>query len=239
MRIIDGSYRGWRLVLTVFVLLSLPLFAAADGGGGSTEDGHSEAGAKTTIHGLVTLLHIVSAVFMAWPLYALISVNERGMVDSPLGGEVDTYMENILKKQGGRCYVFQLTVFLTGLYLWARGDYGLTLSPSNVLMLGKLMGLFLMTGLLSYVIFILQPKIDGLFMQLKNTKDDAVVGKLNSLRLKRKKLASVCLSVLLAVLVFAVQIHTPFSLTVNTILLALAAFFSYRVFKMNTPYGWV
>lgn len=190
--------------------------------------------------GVVALLHILSAIFMAWPLYALITVNERPKVKAPAGDYVDDFMEGIIKKQSGRCYIFQITALVSGLYLWSYGNYGFTLTGPNLLMLGKLLGLLILMGLLSYVVFALQPKIDNLFVILKKRKDkEEVVSKINSLRLKRKKFAASCLFVLLAIIIFAVQIRQPLSLLINVALLDLAALFSYRVYKANIPYGWV
>ncbi|MFQ5977313.1 MAG: hypothetical protein ACE5OZ_04170 [Candidatus Heimdallarchaeota archaeon] len=194
----------------------------------------------TTLDGLISLLHILSALFMVWPLYALISVNERKAVTASLGDEVDTYMENILKKQSGRCYIFQLTALLTGLYLWSHGDFGVKLdSEPNLLMLGKLLGLFILMGLLSYVVYVLQPKIDNLFSLLQTEGDENLTKQLNALRGQRKRFAATCLSVLLATIIFAVQINETLPLEINAILLGLAVLFSYRVYLSNIPYGWV
>ena len=194
----------------------------------------------TAAIGIVTFLHIISAIFMAWPLYALITVNERPKVGATLGDKVDDFMEAIIKKQAGRCYIFQITALITGLYLWSYGNYGLTLSVPNLLMLGKLLGLFILMGLLSYVVFVIQPRIDSLFEELKkgSTKEDTV-SKINSLRLKRKKFAATCLFVLLTIIIFAVQIKEPLSLLINAILIVLAALFSYRVYKSNIPYQYL
>jgi len=191
----------------------------------------------TTAIGVVMFLHIISAIFMAWPLYALITVNERPKVGATLGDKVDDFMEGIIKKQAGRCYIFQITALITGLYLWSRGDFGFTLSVPNLLMLGKLLGLFILMGLLSYVVFFVQPNIDNLFIELKKGSD--VGSKINGLRLKRKKFAATCLFVLLIIIIFAVQIREPLLLLINIVLLVLAALFSYRVYKSNIPYGWV
>ncbi len=50
------------------------------------------------VHKIVLFIHIISVVFMAWPLYALITVNERPKVSAPVGDKVDDFMEGILKK---------------------------------------------------------------------------------------------------------------------------------------------
>ena len=193
----------------------------------------------TVAIGIVTFLHIISAIFMAWPLYALITVNERPKVGAVVGDKVDDFMEGIIKKQSGRCYIFQITALITGLYLWSRGDFGFTLSVPNLLMLGKLLGLFILMGLLSYVVFVIQPKIDALFTAVKKESDEKIANKINSLRLKRKKFAATCLFILLIIIIFAVQIRRPLSLLINVVLLVLASLFSYRAYKSNIPYGWV
>ena len=222
---IEGWKRNLILLVLMVIFLSLTVFAKTDEG--------------SVAVGLITLLHMVSAIFMAWPLYALITVNERPKVGAVVGDKVDDFMESIIKKQSGRCYIFQITALITGLYLWSRGDFGFTLSVANLLMLGKLLGLFILMGLLSYVVFVIQPKIDNLFVVLKKGNDEKVVNKINSLRLKRKKFAATCLFILLTIIIFAVQIRRPLSLPINVVLLVLAALFSYRVYKFNIPYGWV
>ena len=221
---IEGWKRSLILIGIIMILLSLTAFAKTD---------------KSPVVGLITLLHIISAIFMAWPLYALITVNERPKVSAVVGDKVDDFMEGIIKKQSGRCYIFQITALITGFYLWARGSFGFTLSVPNLLMLGKLLGLFVLMGLLSYVVFVIQPKIDTLFTLLKKGNDKKVANKINSLRLKRKKFAATCLFILLIIIIFAVQISKPLSLLINFVLLVLAALVSYSAYKSNIPYGWV
>lgn len=191
--------------------------------------------------GIATLLHITSAVFMAWPLYALITVNERPKVGASLGDKVDDFMESIIKKQAGRCYIFQITALITGLYLWSYGKFGFSLSAANLFMFGKLLGLLILMGLLSYVVFVVQPKIDTLFGLLKERakNKEEITSKIIMLRVERKKFAATCLFVLLVIIIFAVQIREPLSLFINIILLSVAALFSVRVYKTNIPYGWV
>jgi len=193
-----------------------------------------------TVESIVLLLHIITAVFMAWPLYALITVNERPKVNAPVGDKLDDFMEGIIKKNARRCYIFQITALATGLYLvWAHAG---TLTPviSNFRLLGKTVGLFVLMGLLSYVVFYLQPRIDGLFGQLKKTKlKENISQKIIALRLQRKMLAATCLFVVLTVILLAIQIRQPLALTVNVAIIILIALFVRRVFKANIPYGWI
>ncbi|MBI2016715.1 MAG: hypothetical protein HYS77_14440, partial [Candidatus Rokubacteria bacterium] len=70
-------------------------------------------------------LHVLAVVFMAAPLYNLIVVNERvrfGKAPLP----VDRYFESIIRGNSTRCFVFQLTAFLTGIILIPVGGHPLT-----------------------------------------------------------------------------------------------------------------
>ena len=53
---------------------------------------------------LLRVVHIVNAVLMVWPFYALVAVNQRGRLGQPLGDRADTYMENIIKNRIGTVF---------------------------------------------------------------------------------------------------------------------------------------
>jgi len=75
-----------------------------------------------TIIAILRFIHLAGVVAMAWPLYALVTVNERGRLGPPLGDRADVYMENIIRGMAVRCYAFQITVLGSGLLLiWVRG----------------------------------------------------------------------------------------------------------------------
>lgn len=192
------------------------------------------------VENIVLLIHIISAVFMAWPLYALITVNERPKVGAPVGDKIDDFMEGIIKKNAIRCYVFQATALVTGLYLvWLHYD-SVYLIVSNWRLLGKTVGLLLLMASLSYVVFSLQPKIDKLFADLRKSqaKED-IAKKIGTLRIRRKKMAAACLFILLTVIILAVQINQPLFYWINIILIVLIALFVIRVYKKSVPYGWI
>jgi len=51
-------------------------------------------------------VHLLGVAFMAWPLYALIAMNEHGRLGPPLGDRADHYMESIVSGAWpgwGRC----------------------------------------------------------------------------------------------------------------------------------------
>ena len=74
---------------------------------------------------ILGVVHIVTAILMAWPFYALVAVNQRVRLGPPLGDRVDTYMENIIKNRTIPCFVFQATVLVTGLALVLLRGLGL------------------------------------------------------------------------------------------------------------------
>ena len=66
---------------------------------------------------LVKFLHVIGYVFMSIPLFNLIVVNERALLGTSFNYHADRYIENIIKHGAYRCYVFQLTVLITGVLL--------------------------------------------------------------------------------------------------------------------------
>ena len=68
-----------------------------------------------TVISILKVIHVVTAILMAWPFYALVAVNQRARLGPPLGDRADTYMENIIKNRTIPCFVFQGTVLVTGL----------------------------------------------------------------------------------------------------------------------------
>lgn len=76
----------------------------------------------TEVRAAMMLLHLIATLFMAAPLYALISVNERARFTVPPNYNTDRYLENMIKHQPIRCYAYLAALFITGILLtWARG----------------------------------------------------------------------------------------------------------------------
>lgn len=75
----------------------------------------------TALISIVRVVHIVTAILMAWPFYALVAVNQRIRLGPPLGDRTDTYMENIIKNRTIPCFVFWLTalaIVAIALFTW-------------------------------------------------------------------------------------------------------------------------
>jgi len=172
---------------------------------------------------VMRVIHILTAILMAWPVYALVAVNQRVRLGPPLGDRTDTYMENIIKNRTVPCFVFQGTALVSGLALIALRGQGLEALIVNPVLGLKFGLLLLIIGLLSYVHFTLQPQIDQLLDQSSNPIEGEVASRIGSLRGQRKRLASVCMFVVLTVAMLGMQVNSPFPLWLTFALLVLIA----------------
>jgi hypothetical protein len=58
----------------------------------------------TDLISLLRVVHIISAILMAWPYYALVAVNQRVKLGPPLGDRADTYIENLEPHHSLLCF---------------------------------------------------------------------------------------------------------------------------------------
>lgn len=191
-----------------------------------------------SLYDALKFLHILTVVFMAAPLYNLIVVNERARFGKA-HVQVDRYFENLIRGNATRCFVFQATVLVTGVLL--VGLWGsLVFLFTNRVLLAKLILLFGLSGLLSVVVFSLQPRIDGLLAQVTGeTIPPEVSAEIGPIRLRRKRLAAICLFLLITQVLLGLQISVPFGVLLNALLLLLAALFAWRVYRTPISYGWL
>ena len=187
----------------------------------------------------IKFLHILTVVFMAAPLYNLIVVNERlRFGKAPFA--VDRYFENLIKSNAIRCFVFQITAFVTGILLIVLGGQPLSTLFTNGVLLAKFVLLLILSVLLSYVHLGIQPRIEALLSQVQgNEIPPEILQKIVPWRVRRKKLAGFCLFFVITLVLLGLQVFVQFNLTTTALLLALAALFSWRVYKSPISYGWV
>lgn len=187
---------------------------------------------------LLIFVHILTVVFMAIPLFNLIVVNERVMFGkAPL--PVDLYFENIIRGGAKRCYVFQITALGTGLLLVGMTREWSELA-TNWVLLTKLILLAVLMALLSIVHLSLQPRIDGLLSQAQgDTIPEPIAAQIGPLRLRRKRLAAVCLFLVVTTIMLGMQTSSRFHPGLTLALLGFAALFAWRVYKSRIPYGWL
>ncbi len=98
---------------------------------------------------VMRVIHILTAILMAWPVYALVAVNQRVRLGPPLGDRTDTYLENIIKNRTIPCFVFQGTALVSGIALIALRGQGLDDLITNPILGLKFVLLLLIIGLLS------------------------------------------------------------------------------------------
>lgn len=193
-----------------------------------------------TLTGIIQVVHVINAVLMAWPFYALVAVNQRARLGPPVGDRVDVYMENIIKNRTIPCFVFQATALVSGallVLLRGRGMGDLVTEPVIAL---KFFPLLLIGGLLGYVHVYLQPQIDALFAQAGGSPASPELAKqIGPLRLRRKRLATGCLFVVLLSTMLGVQVWAPFPLWLSAFLAAAIGLFTWRAYSSVTPYGWL
>ncbi|MCX6577855.1 MAG: hypothetical protein NTV82_15875 [Candidatus Aminicenantes bacterium] len=193
------------------------------------------------LYDLLKFLHIMSFVFMSVPLFNLIVVNERALFSSSFNYSVDRYMENIIKHGAYRCFVFQSTVFVTGVLLLVFGPLGIKALWSHWIIILKTILLFTLMGLLSYVHFKLQPKIEKL---LSSHGPDALMpnnlfSDLKIHRSRRKRMATFCLFIVITIIILGLQVYSAFSPVLTLGLIGLAGLFAWRVSKTIIRFGWI
>ena len=186
------------------------------------------------------VIHILTAILMAWPFYALVAVSERARLGPPLGDRTDTYMENIIRNRTVPCFVFQATALITGLALILLRGFGLDALVTNPVLGIKVLLLLLIAALLAYVRISLQPRIDALFARMEsNPMPHDVASNIGTLRLRRKRIATICLFGVLTMAMLGVQTWKTFPHWFSGILVIAIAAFIWRAFRSGSPYGWV
>ncbi len=191
-----------------------------------------------TLLSVVRVVHIVNAILMGWPFYALVMVNQRARLGPPLGDRADVYMESAIKNRTVPCFVFQGTALVSGFALVLLGGQGAGVVFRNPVLAIKLLLLLLIGVLLAYVHVSLQPRIDDLFARGGNPVAADLAPRIAALRLRRKRIASVCMFVVLVVSMLGVQVWAPLSAWVTGLLIVAIAAFTWRAYRTVIPYGW-
>ncbi len=188
---------------------------------------------------VLRVIHITSVILMVWPFYALVAVNQRARLGPPLGDRTDTYLENIIKNRTIPCYVFQISALVSGFLLVLLRGLGLSYVLVNPILAAKVGLLIVLGALLTYVHTTLQPKIDAGFRQLASgIASQDLTSRIVSLRLRRKRMASICLFCVLTAAMLGLQVWAPFPIWLIAILILAIAAFVWRAYSSVTPYGW-
>lgn len=190
---------------------------------------------------VLKFVHIIGFVFMSIPLFNLIVVNERALMGAKFNYGADRYMENIISHGAIRCYVFQLTVFASGIGLLIFGHWHIEALWINYFLLAKTIILVVLTGLLSVVHFYVQPKIEECLKNItpETQVPDNFLSTIKPFRVLRKRLATGCLFLVLTTIILGMQVYQPYPLFLNCTLIGIAALFSLRVNKTLVRFGWL
>jgi hypothetical protein len=95
-------------------------------------------------------------------------------------------------------------------------------------------------GLLSYVHFQLQPRIESVFAELKPDAQvpEKLAGRLKFYRVRRKWMATLCLFLVITSIILGLQVFGSFKPVINIILVAAAALFALKANKTLLRFGW-
>lgn len=190
------------------------------------------------LYDTLKFLHIITVVFMAAPLYNLVVVNER-VKFGKAHLDVDRYFESIIRGNSIRCYVFQLTALITGVSLTVLGS-SVAVLLTNWVLLAKLVLLLALMALLSVVHFTIQPRIDALLAEATgDVLAPALAARIAPFRVTRKRLAAVCLFLVITTVILGLQVFTRFTPLTTVILVVVAAVFAWRVYNSRVAYGWM
>lgn len=190
---------------------------------------------------LLLFFHVMSFVFMTVPLFNLIVVNERALLGIKFDYNTDRYMENIIRNGASRCFVFQVTVLTTGVLLLIYGPLGIEALWTSWVVLTKTILLFVLMSMLSFVHFRLQPRIEELMgtIDSKSEIPEGFAAKLKPFRVLRKRMATVCLFIVITIIILGMQVYSTYDPIVTIILIVLVGLFSLRVNKTLIRFGWV
>ena len=193
------------------------------------------------LYQLVKFWHIMSFVFMSVPLFNLIVVNERAQMGAKFVYATDRYFENIIRRGAVRCFVFQASVFVSGVLLLVVGPSGIAALLTNGILLTKTVLLVVLTGVLTYVHLVLQPKIEALMSTIDGDSavPDDFGAQLKPYRVRRKQLATICLFLVITIIILGLQVYGRFSNVLTMTLIALAGLFAWRVNRSLIKFGWV
>jgi len=192
------------------------------------------------LYSILKFFHVMSFVFMSIPLFNLIVVNERALLGGSFNYHTDRYMENIIQHGAYRCFVFQSAALITGVLLLIFGPLGIEALWTNWIILVKTVLLFSLMGLLSYVHFFVQPKIEAILTSLRSDSPapETLLNELKPYRAKRKKLATFCLFLVITTIILGLQVYGAFNPFLNICLIALAGIFALRANKTLIRFGW-
>ena len=190
---------------------------------------------------LIRFFHVISFVFMCVLLFNLIVANERVMLGISFNYDADRHIEKIIHSGVYWCYINQLTILITGILLLVFGDIGIKALWTDWIILSKTIIIFILMGTISFVQFILQPKIESFLTALSTGSElsDNFILQLKPYRVMRKWMTSFYLFLVIAAIVLGIQVYATFNPLLTIILIGLAGLFSIKADKILIRFGWI
>lgn len=190
---------------------------------------------------LLRFFHVISFVFMCVLLFNLIVANERVMLGISFNYDADQHLEKLIHSGVNWCYINQLTIFITGILLLILSHIGIEALWLDWVVLTKTIILFILMGTISYVHFILQPKIESFLVVLTTGSDvqDDLIIKLKPFRVLRKWMTSFYLFLVISAVVLGIQVNATFNPVLTVILIVLTGLFSIKADKIFVRFGWI
>jgi hypothetical protein len=136
--------------------------------------------------------------------------------------------------------VCQNTALATGLALVLLRGMGMKDLAINPILELKLLLLLIIAGLLTYVHALLQPRINALFVRAGgNPVPHDLDQQIDAFRLHRKRMALICIVVVITIAMPGVHVWTPFPSWSTVVLVTTIGVFTWRAYSSVTAYGWV
>jgi hypothetical protein len=174
-------------------------------------------------------------------LFNLIVANERVLLGISFNYDADRHMENIIENGVNWCYIFQLTILITGVLLLVLGDIGIEAIWTDWIVFAKTIILFVLMGTISYVHFKLQPKIESFLTILSTDSEvsDKLILQLKPYRVLRKWMTTFYLFLVITAIVLGNQVYATFNPVLTIVLILIAGIFSLRADKILIRFGWI
>jgi hypothetical protein len=98
-----------------------------------------------------------------------------------------------------------------------------------------------MMGLLSYVHFSLQPKIESYMSKIgpEDAVPDGFSAQMKPYRVRRKRLATFCLFLVIVAIILGLQVYGAFSPILTIVLIGIGALFAWKANKTLLRFGWI
>jgi hypothetical protein len=121
------------------------------------------------------------------------------------------------------------------------GPLGIEALWTSWIVLAKTLIVFTMMGLLSYVHFSLQPKIESYMSKIgpEDAVPDGFAAQMKPYRVRRKKLATFCLFLVIVAIILGLQVYDTYGPILTIVLIVIGALFAWKANRTLLKFGWI